>query len=142
MHVLTLYTQTHTVTPALTGHKEKNSRLQGPVLLLWTTLADFIRMERSLSSSPLALLSHVPPSGISPCDSSVDLVSCSEARVCRDLLHQTLTPPPLILPCSPPPRRRSTESCWAFGFDIVSCCTTVSVVTLSTASAVCPPGLI
>lgn len=48
--------------------------------------------------------------------------------------------PPSILPCSPPPRRRSTESCWAFGFDIVSCCMTVSAVTLFTPSAVCPPG--
>lgn len=48
--------------------------------------------------------------------------------------------PPLFL-CSPPLRRRSMESYWAFGSDIASCCMTASAVTLFTPSTVHPPGL-
>lgn len=79
-------TLAHTVTHELTGLKEENRRLQAIIFIF---IGNTCRVYRdgevlifSLCFSPLGLLSHAQPWGISPCYSPVDELSLSEEIFC------------------------------------------------------------
>lgn len=83
------------LTPELTGHKEENRRLQAAILLLWSTLVEFIKIERYLFSLYLLLPSGPAHSCSTRGDFSV-LLTCGWAQlffsltVCVESKHRVM----------------------------------------------------